>query len=118
MIMNFRRRFLYVLIWQCNDCTFTVVNMIQENFNIFSLTNHNVKGIVVISQWLIGGTLDDNGLMRIELPFIKFSASSFNQFHFGQVIKTELGKVMNDNTKNVGDKSLVKQWFELIFLEF
>lgn len=118
MVINFWRGFLYVLIWQCNDCSFTVVNMIQENFNILSLTNHNVKRIIVIIQRLIGSTLDDDGLMRIELPFIKFSAGSFNQFHFGQVIKTELWEVMNDDAENVGDKSLVKEWFGLIFLEF
>jgi hypothetical protein len=44
--------------------------MIQENFNILTLANHNVETIVVIFQSIIDSAFDNDLLMMIKLPAI------------------------------------------------
>ena len=117
LIYNFRCGYLFIVPWQSNERSFTVGNVIQENLNIFSLTNHNVKTIIVITQWIIRCALHDDRLMRIDLPFVQFCASTFNGFHIGQVEKTEFSGIMDDDSENVWNEGLVKKWFWLIFLE-
>ena len=117
VIFEFRCAFLFIIPLACNYCALAVAKMIQENFNIFSLTDYDVEAIIVICQCFINGTLDDEGLIWIQLPTLKSCTSPFNGLHFGQVEKTELSGIMNDNSENVWNKGFVKQRLGLVFLE-